>query len=1133
MNSRSASLAQRITAGLTGIALCVGQLAIPPSAEASHLGSSTASAGSAPPPSVSAIQSFQLDLFTGRATTAIPIAVPPGRKGMQPGLALGYSSSGRNSWVGVGWGLDLGYIERSTKTGPPRYDTTDTYTFMFQGVASDLVKIPDSTYRAKDEGLFLRFEHKGVSGWEVRDKSGTRYLFGGNPDSEQTAAGGTFRWCLRKVLDTNGNFLTVTYVKDQGQSYLSRIDYTGHETSGVQDVAPANYVTFITEARPDVDVSYRSGAEAKTALRLKEIAAYAQNQLARKYVLTYAQSQRSGRSLLASVTQVGADGVTSMPAMTFTYQDAPPTYTLSSNTGAAGQAAWNLRKANVDTGHENFGCVSPYVGLPWGSPVIVSSTADLGCMNATVNSDGSITVNGCNDHFMHAWTWVYSASPNAITLSYNGSEACLFREDSTGIQNFGNGGSVPLAAGWSLLHLTGYHQHSGWTNVMSSPLKSLVTVMNPTQFLKPQLAGDVDGNGLTDLITFDAVAGSWSVSLSRGTSFSPSTTWLPSFGGTSSTPLLGDWNADGRTDLATYNSGSWAFATSTAAGFQTGTVSPLSFGSGMPLTGDFNGDGIIDIGTYNNGSWQVALGTGSGFSPASSFSRSLGSSSATPLTGDFNGDGYTDIAVVESGTVTVATSSGSSFPQAATWLPGFGSANYTSADFNGDGLTDVAYYDKTSGQVRYAPSTGSQFWTPVIVPVTFSLRSTDDNIQVGDFNGDGLADPAVFNAVTGSMAELTTSQGSQPDLLTQVVNGLGGTTTLTYQPSTTFDNTGEEDALSDLPFVIPVVTRVDLADGMGRTYTTLYTYEGGRFDAPTKEFRGFRHVDATDDADLVTHHRFLQAADTKGRLETQFTTDSQQTGRFHEVDNEYLTTAPYPGVTFTSLNHQAVREYNGNSTFKETHAWFWFDQYGNVTRTDEQGDVAMSGDERAAVTSYATNETVWILNKPRLVQTLDATGTVVAQHRFSYDGAADSTLAPTKGNLTQEEEWLNVPTAQWLATTLTYDVYGNVKTVNDALNRTTTNTYDATGTYLTQIANALGHTRQLAYDARFGQVTSSTDQNGAPTTTEYDALGRVTKSSAPPIPHPCPRSATSTRCRPCRHPRWSSIPAFRAVSLAC
>ena len=68
--------------------MVVSQLTLPPRAEASHLGSATASAGTAPPPAATAIESFQPDLFTGRSTTSIPIAVTPGRKGVQPSTGL-------------------------------------------------------------------------------------------------------------------------------------------------------------------------------------------------------------------------------------------------------------------------------------------------------------------------------------------------------------------------------------------------------------------------------------------------------------------------------------------------------------------------------------------------------------------------------------------------------------------------------------------------------------------------------------------------------------------------------------------------------------------------------------------------------------------------------------------------------------------------------------------------------------------------------------------------------------------------------------------------------------------------------------------------------------------------------------
>jgi RHS repeat-associated protein len=81
---------------------------------------------------------------------------------------------------------------------------------------------------------------------------------------------------------------------------------------------------------------------------------------------------------------------------------------------------------------------------------------------------------------------------------------------------------------------------------------------------------------------------------------------------------------------------------------------------------------------------------------------------------------------------------------------------------------------------------------------------------------------------------------------------------------------------------------------------------------------------------------------------------------------------------------------------------------------------------------------------------------------------------------------------------MSYDGFGNVVTVTDALGHSVTNAYDsATATFLTQVANPLGHTRTMIYDPRFGQVMSSTDQNGVATSSEYDVLGRITKVIGP------------------------------------
>ena len=53
-------------------------------------------------------------VYTGAAVYNIPIVVPPGRKGVQPSLALTYNSYSSNGWVG--WG---GILKSRTSRDPP------------------------------------------------------------------------------------------------------------------------------------------------------------------------------------------------------------------------------------------------------------------------------------------------------------------------------------------------------------------------------------------------------------------------------------------------------------------------------------------------------------------------------------------------------------------------------------------------------------------------------------------------------------------------------------------------------------------------------------------------------------------------------------------------------------------------------------------------------------------------------------------------------------------------------------------------------------------------------------------------------------------------------------------------------
>lgn len=260
-------------------------------------------------------ESFQTDLATGAATMSVPVTVPPGRKNMQPKLAISYSSNNSNGICGVGWAIPANYIQRSTKMGVPAYDNSDTFMFISSGANAELVDIASGEYRAKIESGFMKFLFDGIN-WLVYDKSGTKYFFGQAAASRLDNGGNTFGWYLDRVEDTYGNYLTYIYEKpSDGQIYLKEIQYTG-----AAGLSPDKTVVFnYTDGRSDKLYSYRSGWKIVTTKRLSSIHVKHTGNLVWRYELAYQTSNDTNRSLLQSVTVYDKDG-NSLPPKTFTYQ---------------------------------------------------------------------------------------------------------------------------------------------------------------------------------------------------------------------------------------------------------------------------------------------------------------------------------------------------------------------------------------------------------------------------------------------------------------------------------------------------------------------------------------------------------------------------------------------------------------------------------------------------------------------------------------------------------------------------------------------------------------------------------------------------------------------------------------------
>jgi Salmonella virulence plasmid 65kDa B protein len=161
---------------------------------------------------------------------AFPIELPRGRNGLQPQLTVGYDSAGGNGWLGLGWDLGLPAVIIDTRWGVPRYSASqETETYSLNGDQLTPVahrtapqhRTAEKVFHTRVEGQFQRIVRHGAGPtgytWEVTDKAGTHWLYGGGSASDPATLadgdGNVFLWALREVRDAHGNTMRYRYTK--------------------------------------------------------------------------------------------------------------------------------------------------------------------------------------------------------------------------------------------------------------------------------------------------------------------------------------------------------------------------------------------------------------------------------------------------------------------------------------------------------------------------------------------------------------------------------------------------------------------------------------------------------------------------------------------------------------------------------------------------------------------------------------------------------------------------------------------------------------------------------------------------------------------------------------------------------
>ena len=1040
-------------------------------------------------------ESMHVSSAQGALATSISIVVSPGRRNMEPKVALSYSSSGGLGMLGLGWQLELGRVEKWRGDGVPAAVSNNSYSYSLVGAGGELLETGVGIYRAKTERAYREFSRDG-DGWIMLNGEGFVHRFGSSPDSRIDGQ----RWLLDRVEDASGNTINYAYENFDGMVYPAEIRYTGFAPDG--DPGP-NRVVFDYETRPDVRSIY-SGfvVDSKplrelSARRLKSISVLAGGALARRYEFEYSPNPLNGLSMLTGIYLVGADNRSRIALRTMQYGTRTPGWGNASSSHSlpvdlADADGKNTGSRIVDINGDNFADV-------------IDGTDKKVWLG---DGQGGFTLNS---------QWSNSlVEANVVFIDENGADkgVRLIDVDSNGLPDLfiadPNRQQIWLNTGQE------WQQDEDWTASLKK-LKGPVRI-NPDfppaaeECTPPHCDGEFgwfegctpahctgSGDDDDDCVPPECVDGKPEGCLP------PECEYLPQYSGLGKESLrlvgvegesqgvmLADANGDGRVDIL------WSMESRDGLYYMlnrqpisvrvvylnTGTGWDRNPGLSAALHGighfvedghvngyqmlDVNGDGLADIIRTGKRDQDIEerivyLGTGHGWEKDTAYSQSLIDNDISSITYDTSTNPVT---VLDRG--------------------------LTPAELNDDGLVD--YLMASDTETRAFRNTGLGWEEDPSLAEPFKVRdivfvenegTESAGVVFASIDGDGLVD--VIRAKDGSR-QIHYSSGMRSGLMVKTSSALGEVTTIGWGMSVALDNR-DTAGIERLPFNMPVVRSLLQDYGHETSYTTAFDYAGGLFEA--RQFKGFRQSVESQPSGLEFHTTHYQTRELAGLPKSRLVYDSAgQLRERHLSEYDVVTSGPSIKQVLPVLTVQETIE--GGET-RRTIIEYSYNEFMNPVSVYKDPEEGVPGDEVLINTSWVVNKQAGIWSLPWRTTTFGPHGEVLKDSVFSYDKLPEGQVS--RGLVSRVRDLVEGTT--FVARTMEYDRYGNVIAFRNRTGELTRFEYDATSSFRTLAVDPEDRTVFSEYDPRFGREVTQVDGSGNRTTLRYDAFSRLAKITLP------------------------------------